>query len=135
MATDILEGDDLKKALAPFAWWFNSELSGDWTLPELLRVLERGITPDPVFAIFRRLPSLATNQPEETLRVIEWLAQAGNERWTLRVHEGEIRQVLEVSTHSDDELIRARAEAVVHRLCHLGLGGLAGLLHASRTVN
>lgn len=131
-ATGNLEGDDLKKALAPFAWWFDSELSGEWTLPELLRLLERGITPDPDFAIFRRLPSFATDHPEETLRVIERLAEEGNERWTLRVHEGEIRQVLEVSIHSDDELIRARAEAVVHRLGHLGLGGLAGLLRARR---
>jgi hypothetical protein len=64
--------------------------------------------------------------------VIERLAEEGNERWTLRVHEGEIRQVLEVSILSDDELIRARAEAVVHRLGHLGLGGLAGLLRAGR---
>jgi hypothetical protein len=62
-ATGNLEGDDLKKALAPFAWWFDSELSGEWTLPELLRLLERGITPDPDFAIFRRLPSLPPTTP------------------------------------------------------------------------
>ena len=129
-ATVNLEGDDLKKALAPFAWWFDSELSGEWTLPELLRLLEIGITPDPDFAVFRRLPSFAADHPEETLRVIEGLAEDGDERWTLRVHEGEIRQVLEVSIRSDNELIRAWAEAVVHRLGRLGLGGLASLLQA-----
>jgi hypothetical protein len=129
-ATANLEGDGLKEALAPFAWWFDSELSGEWTLPELLRLLERGITPDPDFAVFRRLPSFAADHPEETLRVIEQLAEEGDGQWTLQVHEGEIRQVLEVSIHSADELIRARAEAVVHRLGRLGLGGLASLLQA-----
>lgn len=129
-ATANLEGDDLKKALAPFAWWFDSELPGEWTLPELLRLLEIGITPDPDFAVFRRLSSFATDHPEETLRVVEALAETGDERWTLRVHENEIRQVLEVSIRSNDDLLRARSEAVVHRLGRLGLGGLASLLPA-----
>jgi hypothetical protein len=129
-ATANLEGDGLKNALAPFAWWFDSELSGEWTLPELLRLLERGIKPDPDFSIFRRLPSFAADHPKETLRVVELLADEGGERWTVQVHEGEIRQVLEVSIHSADGLIRARAEAVVHRLGRMGLGGLASLLKA-----
>jgi hypothetical protein len=128
--TANLEGDDLNAALAPFAWWFDSDLSGEWTLPELLRLLEDGITPDPDFAVFRRLPSFASDHPEDTLRVIEALAEDGDERWTLRVHEGEIRQVLEVSIRSDNDLVQARAEAVVHRLGRLGLGGLASLLRA-----
>jgi len=129
-ATAVLEGDDLKKALAPFAWWFDSELPGEWTLPGLLRLLERGIKPDPDFSVFRRLPSFAADHPEETLRVVELLADGRGERWTVQVHEGEIRQVLEVSIHSADDLIRARAEAVVHRLGRMGLGGLASLLQA-----
>ena len=129
-ATAVLEGDDLKKALAPFAWWFDSELPGEWTLPELVRLLERGIKPDPDFSVFRRLPSFAADHPEETLRVVELLADGRGERWTVQVHEGEIRQVLEVSIHSADDLIRARAEAVVHRLGRMGLGGLASLLQA-----
>ena len=127
-ATADLEGDGFKKALAPFAWWFDSELPGEWTLPELLRLLERGIKPDPDFSVFRRLPSFAVDHPEETLRVVELLADGGGERWTVQVHEGEIRKVLEVSIHSADDLIRARAEDVVHRLGRLGLGGLASLL-------
>jgi hypothetical protein len=129
-ATANLEGNGLEQALASFAWWFDSDLSGEWTLPELLRLLERSITPDPDFAVFRRLPSFAADHPAETLRVIELLAEAGNEDWTLRVHEGEIRQVLEVSINSEDDLLRARAVAVVHRLGRLGLGGLAGLLRS-----
>lgn len=129
-ATANLEGDDLRKALAPFAWWFDSELPGEWTLPELLRLLEIGIPPDPDFAVFRRLPSLARDHPEETLRVVEALAETGDESWTLRVHENEIRSVLEVSIRSNDDLVRARAEAIVHRLGRLGLGGLASLLPA-----
>ena len=129
-ATSHLGADDVKRALAPFAWWFDSELSAEWTLPEIVRLLELGVMPNPDFAIFRRLPSYATNHPVETLRVLELLADAGDERWTLRVHEGEIRRVLDASIHSDDELTRARAEAVVHRLGQLGLGGLAGLLHS-----
>lgn len=128
--TANLDGEGLKTALAPFIWWFDSELSADWTLPELLRLLEGGMTPDPDFAVFRRLPSVAAAHPEETLRVIERLAEDGEERWTLRVHEGEIRQVLEFSIHSEDELVRARTEAVVHRLGRLGLRGLASLLRA-----
>jgi hypothetical protein len=127
-ATGNLEGEDLKESLAPFAWWFDSELPGDWTLHELLGLLERGVTPNPDFAVFRRLPVHAADHPEETLRVIERLADEGDRRWTLRVHEGAIRQVLEVSINANDELVRARAEAVVHRLGRLGLGGLAGLL-------
>lgn len=126
--TADLEGDELRKALAPFAWWFDSELSGEWTLPELLRLLALGIAPDPDFVVFRRLPSFAAEHPEETLQVIERLAEDGDERWTLRVHEGEIRAVLEVSIGSNDDLLRARAVAVVHRLGRFGLGGLASLL-------
>jgi len=42
--------------------------------------------------------------------VVELLADGRGERWTVQVHEGEIRQVLEVSIHSADDLIRARAE-------------------------
>lgn len=64
--------------------------------------------------------------------MIERLAGEGGERWTLQVHEGEIRQVLEVSIHSADDLIRARAEAIVHRLGRLGLRGLASLLTGPR---
>jgi hypothetical protein len=131
-ATAVLEGDDLKKALAPFAWWFDSELPGEWTLPGLLRLLERGIKPDPDFSVFRRLPSFAADHPEETLRVVELLADGRGERWTVQVHEGEIRKVLEVSIHSADDLIRARAEALVHSLGRLGLGGLASLLTGPR---
>jgi hypothetical protein len=127
-STVNLESDGLKGALAPFAWWFDSELSGEWTLPELLGLLERGITPDHDYAVFRRLPSFAADHPEETLRVIEQLAERRGEHWTLQVHESEIRQVLAVSINAADDLIRARAEAVVHRLGRLGLGGLASLL-------
>jgi hypothetical protein len=128
--TANLEGDGLKKALAPFAWWFDSDLPEAWTLPELLRLLERGIKPDPDFSVFRRLPSFADSHPVETLRVVELLADASGERWTIQVHESEIRKVIEVSIHSADALIRARAEAVVHRLGRMGLGGLASLLEA-----
>jgi hypothetical protein len=133
-ATGNLEGQALEEALAPFAWWFGSELPGEWTLRELLRLLERGISPDPDYGVFRRLPALAAGQPEATLRVIELLAAKGDEGWRLRVHEGEIRQVLEASTDVDDGLIRARVEAVVHRLGRLGLGGLASLLGAGSRI-
>jgi hypothetical protein len=134
-ATANLEGEALEQALAPFAWWFGWELPGEWTLPELLRLMERGIRPDPDYGLFRRLPGLAAEHPEETLRVLELLAAKGDEEWRLRVHEGEIRQVLEVSINAEDELIRARVEAVVHRLGRLGLGGLASLLGAGGRIS
>jgi hypothetical protein len=129
-ATANLDGEALKKALAPFAWWFDSELSGEWTLPELLRLLGLGIAPDPDFVVFRRLTTFAADHPEETLQVIERLAENGDERWTLRVHEPEIRAVLEFSIASNDRLVRARAVAAVHRLGRFGLGGLASLVPA-----
>ena len=127
--TTGLEPDGLKQALAPFAWWFDSGLPTDWTLAALLGLLDRGITPDPTFAVFKRLPSLAAEHPEETLRVLEGLAERGDKDWSLRVHEGEIRQVLEVAINASDVLVKARAIAVVHRLGTFGLGGLASLLH------
>lgn len=134
-ATANLEREALEQALAPYAWWFGSELPGEWTLPELLRLMERGIRPDPDYGLLRRLPGLAAEHPEETLRVLELLAAKGDEEWRLRVHESEIRQVLEVSINAHGELIRARAEAVVHRLGRLGLGGLASLLDAGRQTS
>ena len=133
-ATANLEGQALEEALAPFAWWFGSELPGEWTLPELLRLMERGINPDPAYGVLRRLAALAAQQPEAALRVVELLAAKGDEGWRLQVHEGEIRQVLEVSINAEDELIGARVEAVVHRLGRSGLGGLASLLGASGRI-
>src|SRR4029453_18347301 len=65
--TSNLDAEALKVALAPFAWWFDSQLPGDWTLAELLALFDRGVTPAPTFALFRRLPSLAASHPEETL--------------------------------------------------------------------
>lgn len=132
-ATSNLEGEDLRTALAPFAWWFDSDLPAEWTLPELLGLLERGITPDPDFTVFRRLPSFAPEHPQEALRVIEILAEGNDEDWAIRVHEGEIRQVLQASINSEDDLLSARAVAVVHRLGRFGLGGLAGLLRSDPT--
>ena len=44
--------------------------------------------------------------------MLEWLAPNGDKEWRLRVHEGEIRQVLESSINAENELIRARAAEV-----------------------
>ena len=110
--------------------------------PSCFSLLDQEVKPDPDYGIFRRLPSLAADHPEETLRVVEKLADDPEEPWTLQVHENEIRQVLEVSIHSSDDLVRARAEALVHRLGRIGTwrsselaAGVVGQLSSLRLLH
>jgi hypothetical protein len=127
-ASSTLDAEAAKTALAPFAWWFDSDLPGDWTLPELLALMERGILPDPAFPVVGRLPGFVAQHPAETLRVVEILAGGKDEDWTLRTQEAEIRTVLAGSIHAADPMQRERAAALVHRMVRLGLAGLASLL-------
>lgn len=129
-----LEPDALVSSLAPFAWWFDSPLPANWTLPELVRLMELGVRPNPEFGVVRRLPEFAPDRPELTLRVVELIAEGAAKDWTLRVHEGEIRQVLAASIAGDDGMQRARAEAMVHRLGRVGLVGLGSLLRPDQAA-
>ena len=46
----------------------------------------------------------------------------------LRAHENEIRAVLTPCLRGDDEMLKARAEVLIHRLGRTGLDALGGLL-------
>lgn len=123
-----LDAEAAKTALAPFAWWFDSELPADWALGRLLALMDRGILPSPAFAVFRRLPALAADQSADTLRVVEILAHGGDRDWSLRTQEDEVRTVLAASVGAQDDLQRERAVALVNRLVRAGLPGLASLV-------
>lgn len=127
-ASSNLEAAASKTALAPFAWWFDSALPGDWALGQLLSLMERGILPSPAFAVFRRLPDLVAEHPAETLRVVEILVGGDDEDWSIRTQEDEIKAVLAASVGAEDEFQRERAIALVNQLVRSGLPGLASLV-------
>ncbi len=58
-ATANLDPDNAKTALAPFVWWFDSDLPQEWSAQQLLALMKRKILPEPVFPVFRRLPALS----------------------------------------------------------------------------
>jgi len=122
-----LDDEGRSRALAPFAWWFASPLPAGWTLPELLRLLEREVIPDHDFLILDRLAEVSATFPAETVRVIEILANRGDDQWTLRTQEEDVKRVLAASVDAEDALQRQRVQALVHRLVRLGLRGVASL--------
>lgn len=124
----------IRLALAPFGWWFTSPLPAEWTLPEVLRVLDGGAAIDPAFLVLERLGQVADEFPDLALRALEQIVAREEQGWTLRTHEVDIRRVLEAALRADDPMLRTRAEALTHRLGRLGLQGLRSLLAGDASV-
>jgi hypothetical protein len=124
----------LRNALGGFAWWFASTLDPAWTLVELVRLLESGVAVDPVFLVFPRLSEVAGRNPTLATRALNHLVPSGDDRWRIRIHEDEIREVLRAGLAADDALTSARAESLVHRFGRFGLLGLGSLLGHSDSV-
>jgi hypothetical protein len=123
------DADVAKASLGGFAWWFDSSLSADWTLPELVDLLARGVRIDPEFEVFARLAAAAEGgEPVLALNALEALSDQIEQGWVLRGHEKEISAVLEASLGSGDAMQKARAEVLVDRLGRAGLSGLGALL-------
>ena len=117
-----------RQALAPFGWWFASSLPPYWTLPELISILAGGSGVDPQFLVLEKLATVGDSYPELSLRALESIVGREEQGWTLRTHEKDIRTVLTAALALEDEMLRARAEQLTHRLGRLGLQSLASLL-------
>ncbi len=122
------DGEAARASLGGFAWWFDSPLAVDWTLPELVDLLARGVRIDPEFEVFGRLGAAAEAYPTLALQALEALSGQIEEPWVLRAHENEIRAILTPCLRGDDEMLKARAEVLIHRLGRAGLNALGGLL-------
>lgn len=122
----------VRAALAGFSWWFASSLSAEWTLPELVRLLEAGVTVDPAFLVLPKLAEVAPSNPGLAMRALEQMAPSTDDEWTFRAREKDVREVLEVALDSDDTTLAVRAEALVNRFGRLGMLGLGSLLKSRR---
>ena len=116
------------EALAPFGWWFATSLPVARTMPELLWLADQQVSPDPEFLVVERLADVAAEYPREALTVVEQIDRQAVHDWVLRGHENELRTILAAGLRVSDDLVRVRAEGLIHRLGRKGLQGLASLL-------
>jgi hypothetical protein len=127
-AVDAANDAVLRAALGEFSWWFASKLPAEWTLPELVRLLDTGVSVDPEFLVLPRLAELAAGYEELTLRALEKMVPKSDHDWAFRSREDDVREVLRVALASDDGLRRERAGLLINRFGRLGMVGLGSLL-------
>ena len=127
-AIDDAQNAELQTALGEFSWWLASKLPTEWTLPELVRLLDADVAVDPEFLILPRLAELASENEELTLRALEKLVPTSDDEWAFRSHEKDVREILRVALGSNDELRRERARTLINRFGRVGLFGLGSLL-------
>jgi hypothetical protein len=59
------------------------------------------------------------------------MAPKSDEEWTFRVHQKDVAAVLRLGLIAGDDMVRARAVALVHRYGRVGLVELGDLLKAA----
>ena len=115
-------------AVASFGWWFASPLPAEWTLPELIWTLDQAGTSDPGFLVLERLADVAQSDPGLAVDALQRIVASSEHGWELRAQEAKLRTILSVGLAADDEMLKARTEALTNRLGRLGLHGLRTLL-------
>ena len=121
-------GPKITTALSAFGWWVNGDLAPEWTVPELVSLMEVGVNPDPDFGVLAALPSTVDSQPELTMRALELIVASHGERWRFHAHEADIRAVLERLLREPPGELLERAVTMVHALGGLGMLKLGELL-------
>jgi hypothetical protein len=119
--------EERKEALAPFGWWIDSVLGGDWLLTELVELLESGVVVD-ASVVLDPLSELAASEPALALRALELVSRGAAHDWVLRAHEDEIRVVLQAALANGNALLVERATSLIHQLGREGLGRLGTLI-------
>jgi hypothetical protein len=127
-AIEAAHDERLRPALGEFSWWLASKLPATWTLPELVRLLDSGVQVDPEFLVLPRLAELAPENADLTLRALERMVPTSDDEWAFRSREEDVRSILRVALRSNDQALRARAEALINRFGRLGMFGLGALL-------
>lgn len=127
-AIEAARDPELAPALGGFSWWFASKLSADWTLSELVRLLDARVKVDPEFLVLSRLAELAPQNEDLTIRALEKMVPTTDDEWAFRSREQDVRTIVRVALASADGLRRDRGRALINRFGRLGMFGLGSLL-------
>jgi hypothetical protein len=112
-----------KQELGGFGWWFASKkFPDDWSIHQLVAVLEtfRNISPD--FAVVKRLEQLVQTYPYESVRCLGIIFEEDREGWSIHGWADSAQMIVREALKGNEQS-RAEADRVVNLLVARGHHG------------
>ena len=114
--------------LASFGWWFDSKkFPEDWSIQNLLTVVERFRNINPDFAVVKRLAELSDSHPYAAIRALGIIFEEDRNGWAIHGW-ADSPQIIVSKALTADEHSRAEAERVVNLLVARGHRGFRDTL-------
>lgn len=115
--------------LEPFGWWFASrKFDDEWSITQLLQVVQTVQKIDPSHRVFERLAQVAPAYPLKSLNCLELLVKRARHTWDIFGWEDHVRTILEAVLKSSDAEAQEAAIDLVHQLGAMGHLGFRDLL-------
>ena len=109
------------KELAVFSWWFASPLLPlEWTMPQLLRVLERGERIEGAHLILERLADVSSLVPLGAIRALDLLVIHDTAPGHFYGWHDSTRRIIATALSSDQPEVRDLAARVLNALAARG---------------
>jgi hypothetical protein len=103
--------------LLSFGWWFASGKFADtWAFQQLEQVLLLTHQVEPDHMVVERLATVTAAAPAPALNCLRLLIEGDNDGWRVLGWSKEIRTVLQAALHHGDDVTKAAAVDLVHRL-------------------
>jgi len=115
--------------IIPFWRWFNSEKFDDkWALNQLIEVLKLSGRIKPEILITKRLATLSSQMPSETITCLNLMLEDEKEWWVIHSCKDDARIILENGLQKGDENAKEIAKALINKLAFNGFTEFRTLL-------
>ena len=128
LSQGIEHGSESRKELGGFGWWFASKKFPDeWSMRQLVRVLDTFHFVDPDFAVIERLAVLAAAYPFEAVHCLGIIFEEDRDGWAIHGWAENPQIIIREALKANDKS-REEAERVVNLLVARGHRGFRELL-------
>jgi hypothetical protein len=126
---DKTKTTDATRERSAFCWWFSKEqFEPTWALEQLALTFKRGAELELENLVLRRLKELVVKYRHEVFQCLDLIVRKSEKHhWGL--YDDEVKEILRVILAFDDDLLRERAEDLVHHIGSLGFLSFRELLH------
>lgn len=107
--------------IAKFGWWFASrKFDDEWSLHQLLTILDATRSIDPDFKVSEALETLAPRFPHETVRCVTRIVEGDTNNWHTYGNRDHFKEVLRAALVSTDVDTKRAAERLIDLLVGRG---------------